>query len=324
MGAQVPVILTSRADDDQARLASCAVAALNAAMGNPRDGRLILTLNAGSSSIKFGLYDTAPDPANTCAARSTVWGPQARLVLDGAARPSPPPTTPPASTRSSRRSPPGSAASRSRASATASSMAAPTSTPRALTPDLIAQRLDALAPAGAAAPAPQPRRRPRRHRGLPRGGAGGLFRHRLSPRPPLGQRHLRAAPPLLRRGRAALRLPRAELRLHHRQARLDHPDIAKGRVIVAHLGNGASLCAIRDGRSVGSTMGFSALDGMPMGTRSGQLDPGVILHFLDRGMSAGDITTLLYKQSGLLGLSGLSHDMRTLLESDMKERARSH
>jgi acetate kinase len=84
----------------------------------------------------------------------------------------------------------------------------------------------------------------------------------------------------------------------------DHPDIAGGRVIVAHLGNGASLCAIRDGRSVGSTMGFSALDGMPMGTRSGQLDPGVILHFLDRGMGPRDITRLLYKESGLLGLSG--------------------
>jgi acetate kinase len=68
-------------------------------------------------------------------------------------------------------------------------------------------------------------------------------------------------------------------------------------------------------------MGFSALDGMPMGTRSGQLDPGVILHFLDRGMSADEITTLLYKESGLLGLSGLSHDMRTLLASDMKEAA---
>jgi hypothetical protein len=65
-------------------------------------------------------------------------------------------------------------------------------------------------------------------------------------------------------------------------------------------------------------MGFSALDGMPMGTRSGQLDPGVILHFLDKGMSAGEITALLYKQSGLLGLSGLSHDMRTLQNSDMK------
>jgi acetate kinase len=62
-------------------------------------------------------------------------------------------------------------------------------------------------------------------------------------------------------------------------------------------------------------MGFSALDGMPMGTRSGQLDPGVILHFLDRGMSAEEITALLYKQSGLLGLSGLSHDMRTLLQN---------
>jgi acetate kinase len=98
----------------------------------------------------------------------------------------------------------------------------------------------------------------------------------------------------------------------------DFKDVAQGAVIVAHLGNGASLCAMRDGRSVGSTMGFSALDGMPMGTRCGQLDPGVILHFLAEGMDVDEITTLLYKESGLKGLSGLSHDMRTLLGSDLK------
>lgn len=99
------------------------------------------------------------------------------------------------------------------------------------------------------------------------------------------------------------------------------PDLAKGRVVVAHLGNGASLCAIQDGQSVGSTMGFSALDGMPMGTRSGQVDPGVILHFLALGMDEADITRLLYKESGLLGLSGVSHDMRVLMSSDVKEAA---
>jgi acetate kinase len=92
-------------------------------------------------------------------------------------------------------------------------------------------------------------------------------------------------------------------------------------VIVAHLGNGASLCAIQEGRSVASTMGFSALDGMPMGTRVGQLDPGVVLFLLGQGMSAEAITALLYKESGLLGLSGISHDMRTLLASDAAEAA---
>jgi acetate kinase len=70
-------------------------------------------------------------------------------------------------------------------------------------------------------------------------------------------------------------------------------------------------------------MGFSALDGMPMGTRCGQLDPGVLLYLIDQGMTGEEITTLLYKESGLKGLSGLSHDMRTLLASDMKEAAQA-
>lgn len=93
------------------------------------------------------------------------------------------------------------------------------------------------------------------------------------------------------------------------------PDLARGRVVIAHLGNGASMCAVRDGKSVGSTMGFSALDGLPMGTRCGQLDPGVLLYLMDQGMTASDISALLYKESGLKGLSGISHDMRTLLAS---------
>lgn len=91
------------------------------------------------------------------------------------------------------------------------------------------------------------------------------------------------------------------------------PDIADKRIIVAHLGNGASMCAIHQGRSVASSMGFSALDGLPMGTRCGQLDPGVLLYLMDHeGMTSSQITTLLYKESGLKGLSGLTHDMREL------------
>jgi acetate kinase len=94
------------------------------------------------------------------------------------------------------------------------------------------------------------------------------------------------------------------------------PEIANGRVIVAHLGSGASLCALRDGKSQDSTMGFSSLDGIPMGTRSGGIDPGVLLYLAGQcGMSPAALEKLLYKKSGLLGLSGLSNDMRVLLES---------
>lgn len=96
----------------------------------------------------------------------------------------------------------------------------------------------------------------------------------------------------------------------------DHAILARGRVIVAHLGNGASMCAVKNGQSIGSTMGFSALDGLPMGTRCGQLDPGVLLYLMEQGHSAEAITHILYKKSGLLGLSEISHDMRTLLASD--------
>jgi acetate kinase len=95
------------------------------------------------------------------------------------------------------------------------------------------------------------------------------------------------------------------------------PEIAGGRVVVAHLGNGASLCALRAGRSMATTMGFSALDGLPMGTRCGQLDPAVVLHLMTtEGMDAKAVEGLLYRQSGMLGLSGISSDFRDLLESD--------
>jgi acetate kinase len=95
------------------------------------------------------------------------------------------------------------------------------------------------------------------------------------------------------------------------------PDAAKGRTVVAHLGNGASMCAMLGGRSVASTMGFTAVDGLPMGTRCGNLDPGVILYLFDElGMSAREVEDLLYRRAGLLGVSGISSDMRTLLASD--------
>jgi acetate kinase len=94
------------------------------------------------------------------------------------------------------------------------------------------------------------------------------------------------------------------------------PECAKGKIVVAHLGNGASMCAIADGRSMATTMGFTALDGLPMGTRSGALDPGVILYLLQQQrMTSDEIERLLYERSGLLGVSGVSSDMRTLLAS---------
>jgi acetate kinase len=95
------------------------------------------------------------------------------------------------------------------------------------------------------------------------------------------------------------------------------PDIAQRRVIVAHLGSGASMCALAGGKSVESTMGFTALDGLPMGTRPGQIDPGVLLYLIkEKGMTASQVEDLLYRDSGLKGLSGDSNDMRELLSSD--------
>jgi len=92
---------------------------------------------------------------------------------------------------------------------------------------------------------------------------------------------------------------------------------AAGRTVVCHLGNGASMCAVRAGQSIASTMGFTALEGLPMGTRSGAIDPGVLLWLMDeRGMDARAIEHLLYHEAGLLGVSGVSSDMRKLLDSD--------
>lgn len=95
------------------------------------------------------------------------------------------------------------------------------------------------------------------------------------------------------------------------------PTLAGGRIIVAHLGNGASMCAIKEGKSVASTMGFTAVDGLPMGTRSGSIDPGVIIYLLnEKGYDTAEVEDLIYKRSGLLGISGISNDMKVLISSE--------
>ena len=111
--------------------------------------------------------------------------------------------------------------------------------------------------------------------------------------------------------------------IHSRLADLD-PTLPDRRVIVAHLGNGASLCAMQGGRSIASTMGFTAVDGLVMGTRCGAIDPGVLLHLMDtQGMDARRLETLLYRESGLLGVSGISSDMRTLRASPEADAAQA-
>lgn len=100
------------------------------------------------------------------------------------------------------------------------------------------------------------------------------------------------------------------------------PDVASRRVVIAHLGSGASACGLRGGRSIETTMSFSVLDGLPMGTRSGSLDPGVVLHLIEqKGMTPAEVAKILYHESGLLGLSGISNDIRELLASDSRDAA---
>ncbi|MCK6389658.1 MAG: acetate/propionate family kinase [Azonexus sp.] len=102
----------------------------------------------------------------------------------------------------------------------------------------------------------------------------------------------------------------------------EHSHRANGRVVVAHLGNGASMAAMVNRKCVATTLGFSTIDGLMMGTRCGSIDPGVLLHLMEtKGLSTKDMTRILYKESGLLGVSGLSQDMRTLLASDKPEAA---
>jgi acetate kinase len=97
------------------------------------------------------------------------------------------------------------------------------------------------------------------------------------------------------------------------------PEVAKGRVIVAHLGNGASMCAMKDGKSVSTTMGFTPLDGLMMGTRTGAIDPGILLYMLEQGETPEKLSEIFQKQSGLKGVSGLTEDVRELLAAGTPE-----
>ena len=129
-------------------------------------------------------------------------------------------------------------------------------------------------------------------------------------------------PSALRGGRAALRFHGLSYEYIASVLPERAPEIADGRVIVAHLGNGCSACALKARTSVATTMGFTALDGLPMGTRCGALDAGAVLHLIQqKGMSADALVDLLYRRSGMLGLSGISSDFRKLLASE-EPRAR--
>lgn len=287
--------------------------------------RLILTLNAGSSSIKCALYGVGDDPVEQARGQIEALGPEARLVIDAGGQ---------------RRTQSVAASDHAAGLAALIAALAPffegheiaavghrivhggagIDGPRILTATVLAE-LAALAPL---APLHQP--------------------HNLA-----GVRAaMRAFPNALQVGafdtafhhghdfvHDTFGLPR---RFYDQGIRRygfhglsyaaiagllakDHPDLAKGRVIVGHLGNGASLCALAGGRSVATTMGFSALDGLPMGTRVGQLDPGVVLYLMDQGMDARALTRLFYEESGLKGLSGISHDMRVLMASSAPEAA---
>nr|WP_239025527.1 acetate/propionate family kinase [Roseibacterium persicicum] len=286
---------------------------------------MILTLNAGSSSIKVGLYAAADEPREEARGQVEALGPAARLEIEtGGER------------TVTEIGPADHAAGLARLVAALAPLRAgrPIAAvghrivhggpdidgPRVLTPDLI-DHLDTLSPL---APLHQPHN------------LSGV-RAALAEFPDAVQ--VAAFDTAFHRGHPwvndTFALPRRfyaagvrrygfhGLSYDYIAGRLatDHPDLAAGRVIVAHLGNGASLCALEAGRSVASTMGFSALDGMPMGTRVGQLDPGVVLYLMGQGMTAAEITRLLYSESGLKGLSGISHDMRVLLASDAPEAA---
>jgi len=288
---------------------------------------LILTLNAGSSSIKFGLYATGVEPVEEARGQIEALGPEARLVVevDGAEVVTQIGAADHATGVQRLIAALAPLARGRRIDAVGHRVVhggAEIDGPRVLTPKLIAT-LETLSPL---APLHQPHNL-----------AG--VRAALAAFPEAAQ--VAAFDTAFHRGHPwvndTFALPRRFFEAGVRRYGFhglsydyitgklaeEHPHLAEARVIVAHLGNGASLCAVRGGRSVASSMGFSALDGMPMGTRVGQLDPGVVLYLLGQGMSTAEITDLLYTESGLKGLSGISHDMRTLLASDAPEAAQA-
>jgi len=281
--------------------------------------RAILTLNAGSSSIKFGLYREGDDPVEEARGQVDGIGPDAALVLDAGE----------GETRAAVAAPDHQAALAAIIAALKPLLAGDEIAgighrvvhggpyldgPRHLDDDLIAY-LKTLSPL---APLHQPHN------------LAGISAARAAfP----GAPQIACFDTAFHRGHPwvndTFALPR---RFHDQGVRRygfhglsydfitsklkqDFSSISQGNVIISHLGNGSSLCATKSGVSVDSTMGFSALDGMPMGTRSGQIDPGVLIYLVDAGYDAAALTKLLYKESGLKGLSGISHDMRSLLAS---------
>ena len=186
--------------------------------------------------------------------------------------------------------------------------------PTVITPQVLEESADPD-PARPAPSAIQPGGDRRGVRAAARRAAGGLLRHELPPRRSRQSRKSIPLPRELCRG-GVQRYGFHGLSYEYIASVLPTvaPEIASGRVIVAHLGSGASLCALKNGRSVDHSLGFTALDGLCMGTRPGALDPGVVLYlFQSLGLSAKDVETILYKKSGLLGISGISNDMRDLL-----------
>jgi acetate kinase len=288
---------------------------------------LILALNAGSSSIKFGVYDVDARGAPLTAARGTLeMGKSPRLVaraVDG-------------TLLAERPFHDGDlvagigalfdwigTAFEGRGVAACGHRIVHGGTafydPLLLTPALV-DALDRLAPL---APLHQPRSlapiraiaalRP----GLPQVGCFDTAFHRTMERPAS-----RFALPRAYEDRGIRRYGFHGLSYEYIAGRLREEGRADRRTVVAHLGNGASLCALRHGRSLDTTMGFSALDGLVMGTRCGTIDPGVLLYLMQHdGLTADDLQDLLYRESGLLGVSGISGDMRAL-EASTDERAR--
>ncbi|MEZ5855021.1 MAG: acetate/propionate family kinase [Hyphomicrobiaceae bacterium] len=331
LGARVPIVLTSRADGTLARLASCAVAQAFAALRRePEEWRqsvsdAILVFNAGSSSIKFALYETVSlEPL--CRGVLEGIGRAVRLNLDAKAG---------ASSRSRFAKPPETAIHAELTGWLLQEICRVYDTTNIVgaghrvvhggqgyaDPVLVdADVLSALSALIPLAPNHQP------HNLAPINAIANLWPslpqvacfdtafHRTQPRIAqlfaLPRKYLDGG--ILRYGFHGLSYDFIAGVL---------PDYAGpragGRVIVAHLGHGASMCALKDGRSVATTMGFTALDGLMMGKRCGALDPGVILHLLQqKGMSTEDVANLLNNQSGLLGVSGCSDDVRDLEASD--------
>lgn len=339
LGARVPIVLTSRADSAQTRLASCAVATLYAhhlARATPWPDATpteyatmsdnLLVINAGSSSLKFYLYEIAEGDE----LRPTLGG---QLDGIGGSRPHLRIRAQDGHTLLERDVAPTHAADVPGAQEVLGTWlsghlgGAPCAighrvvhggtqydAPVLVDDDVLAQ-LDDLTPL---APLHQPNnlapirvireRRPN----IPQVACFDTAFHRTHS--PLADRY--ALPEHLYQ-EGVRRYGFHGLSYEYiARSRRALPEIAGGKIVAAHLGNGVSACTMVDGRSVDSTMGFTALEGLPMGTRPGRLDPGVVLWMMERGMSHDDIEHLLYHDCGLKGLSGIGNDVRELLASD--------